>query len=89
MALDKERKQEIMSSFGMHAQDTGSSEVQVAVLTDRIKELTEHCKVNKKDFSSKRGLLKMVCRRRSFLNYIAHKSDAKYKELIQRLGLRK
>ncbi|HEV2917046.1 MAG TPA: 30S ribosomal protein S15 [Candidatus Babeliales bacterium] len=89
MALDREQKQSIVTDFGIHAQDTGSAEVQVAMLTERIKELTEHCKENKKDFSSKRGLLKMVCRRRSFLNYIAHKDDAKYKELIQRLGLRK
>jgi small subunit ribosomal protein S15 len=89
MALDRERKQKIMGDFGIHAHDTGSVEVQVAMLTDRIKELTEHCKENKKDFSSKRGLLKMVCRRKIFLSYIANKNDAKYRELIQRLGLRK
>jgi small subunit ribosomal protein S15 len=89
MALDKERKQKLMSDFGINKQDTGSADVQVAMLTERIKDLTEHCKENKKDFSSKRGLLKMVCRRRSFLNYVAKKDESKYKELIQRLGLRK
>lgn len=89
MSLDKERKQQIVTDFGMHGQDTGSAEVQAAMLTERIKELTEHCKENKKDFSSKRGLLKMVCMRRKFLNYVAQKNDAGYKDLIQRLGLRK
>jgi small subunit ribosomal protein S15 len=89
MALNKERKQQIIQEFGMHTQDTGSVELQVALLTDQIKELTEHCKINKKDFSSRRGLLKMVCQRRNFLGYIARRDDAKYKELVQKLGLRK
>jgi small subunit ribosomal protein S15 len=89
MALDKERKHKLVGDFGMNQQDTGGVEVQVAMLTERIKDLTEHCKENKKDFSCRRGLLKMVCRRRSFLNYVAKRDEPKYKELIQRLGLRK
>ena len=89
MALAKERKLEIIKEFGANATDTGSAQVQVAMLTDRINALTEHCKENKKDFSTKRGLLKLVCQRRSLLRYLASKEDAKYKELIQRLGLRK
>jgi len=89
MALNKEEKRNIMESFGKDIQDSGSSEVQVAFLTKNISYLTGHCKENPKDFSSRRGLLKMVCRRRSFLHYIKQKSEAKYKELIKRLGLRK
>ena len=89
MALDREQKQSIFKEFGLNLGDTGSAEVQIAMLTERIGDLTKHCKQNHKDFSSKRGLLKMVCRRRSFLRHLANKDEVKYKELIKRLGLRK
>lgn len=89
MALQKMQKEALMRDYGIHAQDTGSSEVQIAVLTQRINELTEHCKTHHKDFSSERGLLRMVSRRRSLLQYLAKQDEAKYKNLIQRLGLRK
>lgn len=89
MALAKEKKLEIIKEFGATIVDTGSVQVQVAMLTDRVNSLTEHCKENKKDFSTKRGLLKLVCQRRSLLRYLANKDEAKYKELIQKLGLRK
>ncbi len=89
MALQKEQKAVIMRDFGMHAQDTGSTELQVAVLTHRINDLTGHSKTHHKDYHSKRGLLKMVSSRRSLLLYLARKDEAKYKNLIQRLGLRK
>lgn len=89
MALTKEEKQDIVKSFGQTSQDSGSVDVQVAFLTKNINDLTDHCKKNPKDFSSKRGLLKMVCRRRSFLQYIEQRDAAKYKELIKKLKLRK
>jgi small subunit ribosomal protein S15 len=89
MALQKVQKEVLMQDYGIHAQDTGSTEVQVAILTQRINELTEHCKIHHKDFSSERGLLKMVSRRRSLLGYLTKQDEAKYKKLIQRLGLRK
>jgi len=89
MALAKEKKQEIIKNFGSNIVDTGSAPVQIAMLTDRIDALTEHCKKHAKDFSTKRGLLKMVCHRRNLLRYLANKNEEQYKELIQRLGLRK
>lgn len=89
MALQKAQKEVIMRNFGMHAQDTGSTELQIALLTERINELTEHSKIHHKDHSSKRGLLKMVSSRRGLLLYLAGRDAAKYKELLQRLGLRK
>ena len=89
MALNKEEKKNIIENFGKNLQDSGSSEVQVAFLTKNINYLIGHCKKNPKDFSSKRGLLKMVCQRRKFLYYIKKRNEAKYKELIKRLGLRK
>ena len=89
MALAREKKQEIIKDFGSSMTDTGSVQVQVAMLTNRIEHLTAHCKQFAKDFSTKRGLLKMVCQRRSLLRYLASKSETRYKELIQRLGLRK
>jgi len=89
MALNKEEKKNIIENFGKNLQDSGSSEVQVAFLTKNINYLIGHCKKNPKDFSSKRGLLKMVCQRRSFLYYIKERDEVKYKELIKRLGLRK
>lgn len=89
MALEKAQKEAVMRDFRMHDTDTGSTELQIAILTKRINELTEHCKTHHKDYSSERGLLKMVSNRRGHLKYLAKKSEAKYKDLIQRLGLRK
>lgn len=85
----KERKEEIIKDFGLKEGDTGSPEVQVALLTERINELNEHLKVHKKDHHSRRGLLKMVGQRRSLLRYLKGKELDRYNSLIQRLGLRK
>ena len=87
--LDKEAKQEIMSKYGMHEGDTGSPEVQIALLTARISYLTEHLKVHKKDHHSRRGLLKMVGQRRRLLNYLGKKNINRYREIIAQLNLRK
>lgn len=87
--ITKEKKQEIMQAYARTEGDTGSPEVQVAVLTARINELTEHMKKNPKDFHSNRGLLKMVGQRRSLLAYLQKKDINRYRELIKRLGLRK
>ena len=89
MALNKEIKEQLIKDFGHNAQDSGSSKVQVAMLSERIKELTEHMKKNKKDFSSKRGLLKMLSRRRLFLKYIERTDKAQYLELLKRLSLKR
>ncbi len=89
MALNKDEKKEIVEKFGHNTQDTGSVEVQIAMLTKNIRLLTDHCKQNPKDFSSKRGLLKMVCQRRSFLRNLQNEDEVCYKGLIERLGLRK
>jgi len=89
MVLRKEEKEHIIKDFKKNDQDTGSPEVQVAVLTQEIKILTEHCQKNPKDFSSKRGLIKMVCLRRRLLNYIERTNAVEYKKMIERLGLRK
>ena len=89
MAFTKELKQEIINEFGANAQDTGSSEVQIALLTARIRELTEHFKVNKKDHASRRGLLKMVGQRRRLLRYLKNNDIDKYRELLLKLNLRK
>lgn len=89
MSLHKEEKQKTIREFAQTEQDTGSMHVQIALLTQRIRELTEHCKKHAKDFSSMRGLVKMVCRRRRYLKYVEDTSKAQYTELIQRLGLRK
>lgn len=89
MALTREEKQSICVEFGKATNDTGSSEVQVALLTKGIIALTVHCQQNPKDFSSRRGLLKMVSNRRSFLGYLQKKDTSKYKELVAKLGLRK
>ena len=89
MSLTLEQTQEVISKYQRNEGDTGSAEVQVAFLTKNISYLTGHCQKNPKDFSSRRGLLKMVCRRRSFLHYIKQRNEAKYKELIKTLGLRK
>ena len=87
--MTKERKQEIINSYKRDENDTGSSEVQIALLTERINELTEHLKVHKKDNHSRRGLLQMVGKRRNLLNYLAKKDLAKYREIVEKLGLRK
>lgn len=84
----KEKKQEIIGSFKTHENDTGSPEVQVAILTERINHLNEHLKINKKDHHSRRGLLKMVGQRRGLLNYLSKKNIERYRTLIERLGLR-
>ena len=87
--MTKERKQEILSTYAKHEGDTGSTEVQVALLTERINELTEHLKVHKKDNHSRRGLLKMVGQRRNMLNYLQKNDEERYKVLVEKLGLRK
>ena len=87
--MTKERKQEIISTYRRDDKDTGSSEVQIALLTERINELTEHLKVHKKDNHSRRGLLQMVGKRRSLLNYLAKTDVNKYREIVEKLNLRK
>ena len=87
--MTKERKQEVINSFKRDENDTGSSEVQIALLTERINELTEHLKVHKKDNHSRRGLLMMVGKRRNLLNYLAKKDLNKYREVVDKLNLRK
>jgi small subunit ribosomal protein S15 len=87
--MTKETKQNIISSYQRNEKDTGSSEVQISLLTTRINELTEHLKVHKKDNHSRRGLLQMVGKRKNLLAYLAKKDNVKYKELIEKLGLRK
>ena len=89
MALTAEQKKEILGSYGLHATDTGSPEAQVALLTKRIMDLTEHLKQHKHDHHSRRGLLLMVGRRRNLLNYLAKVDIARYRSLIERLGLRR
>ena len=87
--MTKERKQEVINNHKREENDTGSPEVQIALLTERINELTEHLKVHKKDNHSRRGLLKMVGKRRNLLNYLARKDEEGYKALVEKLGLRK
>ena len=89
MALTAEEKQEIIAKYATHEGDTGSSEVQIAVLTERIKYLTEHLKEHKKDHHSRRGLLKLVGKRRGLLNYLASKDIERYRAIIAKLGIRK
>ena len=89
MSITAERKAELIKEFAVKDGDTGSPEVQVAVLSERIKTLTEHFKDHKKDNHSRRGLLKMVNQRRSLLDYLKRKDEARYQSLIKRLGLRK
>lgn len=87
--LDVERKKEIITDFQIHEGDTGSPEVQVALLSGRIEYLTDHFKTHKKDHHSRRGLLKLVGQRRSMLDYLKKKDIERYRELIKRLGLRR
>lgn len=89
MALTQERKQEIIRQFRTHETDTGSPEVQVAILTEQIEQLTEHLRVHKKDHHSRRGLLKMVGQRRRLLEYLRKTDVKRYTSLIERLGLRR
>ncbi len=89
LTLTKEAKQEIIGKHGRSGEDTGSPEVQIALLTKRINELTEHLKVHKKDHHSRRGLLRMVGRRRRLLDYVKRTDIEKYRALIERLGLRR
>ncbi|MCD8056251.1 MAG: 30S ribosomal protein S15 [Clostridiales bacterium] len=89
MALTKEEKQAIIEKYAIHEGDTGSPEVQIAVLTSRINSLTEHLKVNKKDHHSRRGLLKMVGHRRSLLAYLQKVDIERYRTIVRELGIRK
>lgn len=89
MAQSAVKKSEIIEKFKIHSSDTGSSEVQIALLTDRIKYLTEHFKVHAKDHHSRQGLLKLVGQRRRLLDYLKKKDVNKYRTLIQELGIRK
>jgi len=89
MPLSPERKHEIIDRFRIHEQDTGSPEVQIALLTERINQLTEHLKQHRKDFHSRRGLLKMVGQRRGLLRYLKDNHPARYLAIVEELGLRK
>ncbi len=89
MAITKERKNELIAEFRTHEGDTGSPEVQIAVLTHEINALNEHIRTHKKDFHSERGLLKKIGRRRHLLKYLRETEVQRYRELIQRLGLRR
>lgn len=89
MSITPERKQEIISEYSLTDNDTGSPEVQIAILTERISNLTEHMKSHQKDFHSRRGLLIMVGQRRNLLDYLRTKDTDRYENLIKRLGLRK
>ena len=87
--MTKERKQEVIETYRRDEKDTGSPEVQIALLTERINELTEHLKVQKKDMHSRRGHLKMVGATRNLLNYLARKDVQRYRDIVEKLGLRK
>lgn len=89
MAFTTEEKQAVIEKYKLHDTDTGSPEVQVALLTRRINNLTEHLKIHKKDFHSRRGLLKMVGQRRALLNYLRERNYDRYRTLIEKLGLRR
>ncbi len=89
MAQSAVKKTEIIEKFKVHSTDTGSSEVQIALLTDRIQYLTDHFKIHKKDHHSRQGLLKLVGQRRSLLDYLRKKDVNKYRTILQELGLRK
>lgn len=89
MSLDIDKKKEIIESFKIHEQDTGSPEVQIALLTERIVYLTEHFKTHKKDHHSRRGLLKLVSQRKKLINYLKISDKSRYEKVIERLGIRK
>jgi small subunit ribosomal protein S15 len=88
MALTQQRKQEIMGEYQTHETDTGSADVQVAMLSDRISKLSAHLKTNQKDYASRRGLMQMISRRKRLLAYIQKQDSERYKALIARLGIR-
>ncbi len=87
MSIEKDKTLEIIKNFGTNENDSGSADVQVAILSERIKNLTEHLKTHKKDFGSRRGLLSMVGQRRNLLQYIKNKNEDRYTDLIKKLGL--
>ena len=89
MSLTKEKKSELIGKYGRGDKDTGSAEVQIALLTERINELTEHLRAHAKDHHSRRGLLKLVSQRRKLLDYLKRSDADKYRSVIERLGLRK
>ena len=89
MSIEAERKQEVISEYALKDGDTGSPEIQIAILTERIANLTEHFKTHKKDNHSRQGLLKLVNQRRKVLDYIKSRNESRYKDLIKRLGLRR
>ena len=89
MSTVKELKEQIVGDYKTHGSDTGSSQVQIALLTQRINELTEHFKIHKKDNNSRNGLLKMVSRRRKLLDYLKRRDIKEYHEIIKKLGLRR
>jgi len=89
VALTREAKQSLIRDFQRHEGDTGSPEVQIALLTHRINELTEHLKVHRKDFHSRRGLYKLIGQRRGLLNYLERTDIERYRQLVERLGLRR
>ena len=88
MALTQTKKQQIMSEYQIHETDTGSADLQIAILTERINQLTQHLKANDKDHSSRRGLLKIIGRRKRLLGYIHKKDPERYQNLIEKLGIR-
>jgi small subunit ribosomal protein S15 len=89
MSIEAQRKSELIREYAREANDTGSPEVQIAILTERINNLTEHFKEHKKDNHSRRGLLKMVSQRRRLLDYVRSKDEERYRSLLERLGLRR
>lgn len=89
MALNSKEKEKVMKKYSIHDKDTGSSEVQVAVLTEQIKQLTDHLKIQPKDNHSRRGLLKMVSKRKSLLDYLKKKNEESYLSLTKKLGLKR
>ena len=89
MSITEERKQELITDYKIHDCDTGSPEVQIAILSERIRNLTEHFKTHKKDHHSRRGLLKLVSQRRRLLDYLKRKEINRYREIITRLGIRR
>ncbi len=88
MAFEREKKQELISKFGLHSKDTGSADVQIAILTSRINYLTEHLKTHKKDYHSKMGLLKLVGKRKRLMEYLKRENPERYSALIKELGLK-
>ena len=89
MQITQEQRQKTITKFRTHGSDTGSSEVQIALLTDRIVQLTEHFRTHTKDFASRRGLLALVSRRRSLLDYLKRKNEPRYQEIIKELNIRR